>query len=244
MKILMISTTPPVGQTLRRGLEALGHRVVIVDDPSPFDDAMKPEYHMSWSVSLRRRFGDGYDVVHVHSPNLKKFLLAYPYVKRGVPMVCHWHGSDLRIWTRSFPVRRWFMRHAKMNLYSTNDLAWWVHGRKMLLNCPVDCEMFKPGEEPGHGTVVFNGGGKAFNDHRILHENMPEYLQGYSMADIHNAMGLDDTLLSIIALECSACGLKVVQFPWMTRDWVLENASLPVIAKKVEQVYEGLSRNG
>lgn len=235
MNILMISALAPVGQILKRGLERLGHTVVLVDNPSVFDDGMKSDYPLRWVLPLKKQFGDDFDIIHVHSPNLKKFFLVYPY--RHVPMVCHWHGSDLRIWKKSFPVRHWFMRHAKMNLYSTVDLAWWIHGKKKLLLCPVDTEMFKPAEKKGKGTVLFSGGSQSFKAHRVLHKDMPAYLQKFERADVRPAMGLDTHLISITALECASCGLEVVQFPWMNREWVLKNADMMVIAKKLEEIY-------
>lgn len=243
MNILMVGSTPPVGQVLKRGLMQLGHKVDMVDNPSFFDDGMPIEYELTWTMP-RMRYGDRslFDIVHVHSPNLKKWLVAYPYVRAGVPLVCHWHGTDLRDWKKSFPVKNWFIRHAKMNLYSTIDLAWWIQkAPRMLLNCPVDTDLFKPGMTTGTGTVTFNGGAKSFEYHRIPHKKMPSYLQKFEKASIHNdtgEMSVDDGLFSIIAFECASCGLKVEQFPWMTREWVLQNASMNVICKKIEQLYK------
>ena len=126
-----------------------------------------------------------------------------------------------------------------MNLYSTNDLAWWLQGvPKRLLLCPVDTELFKPARTSGEGSVTFDGGAQAYGMHRVPHSNMPMYLQRFDTANIHNAMGLDDTLYSIIAFEAAACGLKVEQFPWMTRDWVLQHSSMTVIAEQLENIYK------
>lgn len=252
----MIGSCPPVGQTLKKGLEQAGHSVTLVDDPSVFDDDVKAEYPLKWSLGLRKGFGDDYprpdgkleipryNVVHVHSPNLKKCLLAYPYVRAGVPLVCHWHGSDLRLFWKSWPAKQWCIKHAKMNIYSTCDLAWWLRDSpKRLINCPVNCDVFKPGETAGDGLVTFDGGAKAFRTHRVPHKEMPEYLRRYQFASIHNAMGLDDNLYSIIAFEAAACGLIVLQFPFMNREWVLSNASIPVITKQLLQVYKEVGRS-
>jgi hypothetical protein len=232
-----------VGQVLRRGLEKLGHTVVMADNPSVFDDGMKPEYDLKWYEPVFGHLGeaDDYDIVHVHSPNLKKFLAVIPY--SDVPLVCHWHGTDLRYWRKAWPVKRYMMKHAAMNLYSTVDLAWWLQGvPKRLLNCPVDTELFKPGDKPGEGSVVFDGGAKAYSQHHIPHKDMPGYLRMFEFASIHNAMGLDDTLYSIIAFECAACGLMVEQFPWMTREWVLQNASIPVVTIQLQKIYQDVMR--
>jgi len=239
MKILMVGSAANVGPVLKRGLERLGHTVVLVHNPSVFDDTVETK-KLKWGFPVKR-YGDGFDVVHVHSPNLKKLLAVFPYWWHCVPLVCHWHGSDLRVWRKSFPVKRWFIRHAAMNLYSTLDLAWWIQGApKRLLNCPVDTELFKPWAVPGSGMVTFNGGGRSFCDHRIPHKEMPEYLRRYSRADIHNSMGLDDGLFSVIAFEAAACGLDVAQFPWMTREWVMGSCGMDVIAEQMEEIYGGL----
>lgn len=237
MKVLMVGSQASVSGNLRKGLECRGHTVVVVHTPTPVDEGC-PHYSSRWVNPLRKQFGDGFDVVHVHSPNLKRFLMVYPYLRGGVPLVCHWHGSDLRVWYKSMPVKRYMMRKAGMNVYSTVDLAWWLRvprDRKVLVNCPVDTDVFKPSGVRGSGVVVFDGGG--LSGHRVPHGDMPGFLCKYEMVDVHNSMGLDDNLMSVVALEAASCGLVVKQFPWIDRRWVEENASVGVVGQQMEELY-------
>lgn len=234
----MVGGSASVSGNLKTGLEHKGHTVVLACDPSPHnDDTVRYEYRLRWCFPLRKQFGDGYDIIHVHSPNLKKYLMIQPYLHDGVPLVCHWHGSDLRIPFKSFPMKHHMIQNASMNIYSTCDLAWWIQTKnKMLLNCPVDTDIFKPLGK-GEGCVVFDGGGKAYAAHKIQHHLMPGYLNRFAEADIHNAMGLDDSLFSVIAFEAASCGLRVKQFPWMDRQWVVDNCDVDVVAERLERIY-------
>jgi len=237
MNILMVHSMCNISTNLKKGLEKLGHKVTIVGVDSPFEDE-KPDITMNWKDILHNKYGDDYDIVYLHSPNFKKCLAIQKYIG-DKKLVCHWHGSDLRIWRKSFPIRTYMLWMADAHIYSTIDLAWWIK-RDMKFNIlpPVDTEQFKPNKEKKMGTVIFDGGGKALEVHKIPHKFMPEYLNKFEKAEIHNAYGLSDKLMSVIALECLACGLKVEQFPNLNREWVVKNASVDVIAKKTEKILE------
>lgn len=237
----MVGGSCNVGCNLKRGLEKLGHRVVLVKELSVFDD-YSPDKTLWWGGVLRKNLGR-FDVVHIHSPNLKKFLFALRYLLAGSVLVCHWHGSDLRLWRKSFPVRHLCFMFGVAHLYSTRDLAWWIwtdKSCKFHVWCPVDTEVFRPYLNRKSGIVLFDGGGKSYQEHRVLHRDMPSYLNRFAVADIRNAMGLDDGLMSVIALEAASCGLVVKQFPWMDRDWVVDHASIGVVSERVESIYKGL----
>jgi glycosyltransferase involved in cell wall biosynthesis len=242
LKILMIGSQCCTSGNLKKALERKGHSVTLVYNSTTTDEPRHLiDYPLLWRLPIKKRYGSDYNIVHVHSMNLKKFLLAFPYIITGTPLVCHWHGSDLRISSKSFPVKCLSMRIAKMNFYSTVDLSWWIKvdkSKKMLLNCPVDTDVFKPNDTKKIGTVVFNGGARAYKTHSVEHREMPNYLNQFESAEIHISYGLDDQLYSVLAFECASCGVVVNKFKWMTRKWVIENAGIKVIGDKVESVYK------
>lgn len=235
MDILMVGSVCNVGCNLKDGLEDLGHSVRYVSDESVFDD-YSPDIIMRWRDIFQKQYGDDFDIVHIHSPNLKKILLAHSYFKKA-KLFCHWHGSDLRSLTKTFPVKKLLLQMADAHIYSTCDLAWWIKkGLKRHIWCPVDTDAFVPIGK-GKGNITFDGGANSYNKHQIAHSDMPKYLSNFASADIHNAFGLDDKLMSVIALECLSCGLKVNQFPLLDREWVVNNASIPIVAKQIEDFY-------
>jgi len=222
---------------LKKGLEKFGHEVVIQDV-------------LRWRDIFRKKYGEQrFDIVHIQSPNFKKLCIGWRYIFgrlffSDAKLVCHWHGSDLRHSLHAFPVYRLLKLMGDFHLYSTLDLRWWLRNisddKKLLFNCPVDIDHFKPSDMVKEGGVVFNGGGKSFAVHRIPHEEMHMYLNRFETVDVHNDDGLDDGLLSVIALEAACCGCKVPQLSNLNRQWVVENASIDSQTKKIIEVYERL----
>jgi len=236
MNILMVGDAAFAGENLVKGLKQRGHTVFHVQVFSWFD------------IFHKKYDGFCFDVVHIHIPNFKKLLMVWRYVFRylffrdkHVKIVCHWHGSDLRHPLKTFPVYRFFQRFGDFHLYSTLDLRWWLkwvsEDRKMLFTCPVDTMLFKSDGGVKEGNVVFRGGGKSFKDHRIPHDKMSGYLNRFSVVDVFNADGLDDGLLSVVAMEAVCCGCRVNQLPGLTRQWVVDNASIDVQTEKLLSVY-------
>ena len=63
MKILMVGNTAFTGVNLKKGLEEQGHKVVLVTD-------------IHWSDFLQKKYGiNGFDIVHIHTPNFKKLVM-------------------------------------------------------------------------------------------------------------------------------------------------------------------------
>lgn len=235
MKVLIVDNTAFVGENIKKGLEMLYHYDVTLDD------------NISWRDSFGHKYNQEYfDIIHVNSPNFKKLATIWNYLRDGTKLVCHWHGSDLRHPVKCFPVYRWLQVHADMNLYSTLDLRWWIKysDKKMLFNCPVDTDVFQPDSvHIKHGHTRFVGGGQSFNVHRISHSDMPRYLNQFETVDIINADGLDDGLLSVIALEAASVDCKINQLPWLNRDWVIDNASILSQTKQLVDVYNDITRS-
>lgn len=224
----MVGEAAFVGENLTKGLRKMGHTVVFDND-------------LHWSQLFRKKYGKQFfDIVHIHSPNFKKLGIVWRYLSKA-KLVCHWHGSDLRHPYKAFPVYHLLKRIADFHLYSTIDLRWWLRrvpdDKKMLFICPVDTTVFRDYGTEKKGVVTFSGGGKSFKVHRVKHENMPDYLNQYAVVNVHNADGLDDGLLSVIAMEAAACGCFVPQLPWLNRKWVVENADVDLQTKKLLEVY-------
>jgi hypothetical protein len=78
--------------------------------------------------------------------------------------------------------------------------------------------------------------------HKVPHDMMPEYLNRFETVHVYNADGLDDGLLSVVAMEAVACGCVVPELPWLDRRWVLDNASIALQTEKLINVYEGLMK--
>ena len=216
MNFLIVGNVASLGWNLKQGLKKKGHDVDIVFDKSICVDGE--------STGIRKK---SYDVVVLNSPNIFKLKRFWRQIFSCRKLVCYWHGSDLRMWKKSFPVRLYFMRRAHVNLYSTVDLAWWLPNddrSKHLISC-VDTDMFKP-----NGTVVLSDGAR--RKEKIPHKDMPSFLNRFECAEVCPAFGLDCGLLQVSHLEAISCGLTVVSHPYFDRDWVLENASIDVYADK------------
>lgn len=241
----MIDNIAFVGENLKKGLEKLGHTVILDTD-------------LHWTQLFRKKYGkQHFDIVHIHSPNFKKLTIVWRYLKNA-KLICHWHGSDLRFPYKAFPVYHYLKRCTDFNLYSTLDLAWWLRkvlqNKKQLFNCPIDTDAFKPNETirkvatpyfESKQETDFTGGGASFKVHRIPHNKMPEYLNRFKIVNVHNKVGdneVDDGILSVVAMEAVCCGCIVPQLPWLDRDWVLMNAELNMQSKKLEDIYKELKK--
>lgn len=231
MDVLMLGDAAFTGENLKKGLEKKGH--IVLHDT-----------FLSWNNLFKKKYNEQhFDIVHIHSPNLKKLLIARKHLKNS-KLVCHWHGSDLRHPIKAFPVYNYFKKHSDFNLYSTLDLRWWLRDisddKKMLFTCPVDTDLFKSNGNRKQGNICFNGGGRSFKVHKIPHKDMPDYLNKYRIVDVINADGLDDGLLSVIAMEAVSCGCIVPQIPWLNREWVLSNANIQDQTEKLLEIYKRL----
>ncbi len=221
-----------LGENLKKGLEDRWNTVLL-------------DTTFSWSDGCHPKYGpQNFDIIHINCPNFKKVCIAARYLGIETKLVCHWHGSDLRHPIHAFPVYRYLMNIADFHLYSTLDLGWWLRDipkdRRLLFTCPIDTDLFRPDNQVKRGEVTFDGGGRSYYVHRIPHEQMPAYLNRFETVNVHNADGLDDGLLSVIALEAAACGCNVPQIPWLDREWVVKNASIGSQTEKLLEVYRRL----
>ena len=88
--------------------------------------------------------------------------------------------------------------------------------------------MFKPMNVKNKNVVVWGRG-------NIPHDKVPEYLNRFKKCEIRNA---SEAILTISFLEALACGLKVKGFEKYDRDYVIKNHSIPVVTKKLIEIYE------
>lgn len=238
----MVGNIASVAGLLKKGLEDQGQKCILVAGSHKYIEG-NPDYSIKYRYMFRKKFGkNDFDIVHLHSPNLKILLMALRYINFK-HLVCHWHGSDLRIRHKSIIAEQLLKKFAGYHLYSTIDLAWWLRkipkDKKELFICPVDTNLFKPMNIKHHGTGIFD------NEHKmnIKHTDMPTIINSYDDVIVYPNMGLSAYLVSVTALECASCGKRVFHHPYMTRDWVIENASIESQTKKLIDIYNKLLKN-
>ena len=242
MNVLMIGNVVSVGWNLTKGLRKNGIDVVFVDNENICTSG-KSDYNMSWDDFLGKGYGKGdFDIVHIHAPNFKKLGLVWRYLNDDTKLICHWHGSDLRIFRKTFPVSRLLKKIADYHLYSTIDLAWWLRNventKKQHFRCPVDTDLFKPYGNKRDGLLVLSGGARTVDP--LMHDDMPEYMNSFDYLDVTPAYDLSKKLLPVSMLEGGACGLYVLNHHWLTRSWVVANASIESQTKKLLDIYNGV----
>lgn len=237
MNVLMIGNVASTGWNLVKGLEKKGINVVLVSDESIVTSGIY-DYQLSWFDFLRKKYGkDYFDIIHIHSPNLKKLSIAYRYL--NAKLVCHWHGSDLRIPRKAFPVYHLLKKISDYHLYSTIDLAWWLRkidkDKKQLFLCPIDTSLFKPDGNKKQGLLTLSDGGKIGSP--IYHDDMPKYMNNFDSLKVIPAYNLSERLLQVSMLEGAACDLNVLNHPWLNRKWVIDNASIDSQTEKLINIY-------
>lgn len=237
MKVLMLGNTCSVGYDLSRGLKQLGAGVTTVWDSvsshtKHFDG--EPDTQLTWKPIPKNYF----DIIHIHYPDLKKYnaIRKLTYDK----LICHWHGRDLKL---NKTIARYFLKKADFHLYSTIDLAYYLRSVKRdkqehFLN-PVDIDKFYPYlmDKPFCTLLMDND---ARNQRDIPTHYMNKFYNQYQEVEIFPRDNMSVRLVSKTALECAAAGLKVKHHPYMTRGWILENASIEVRALKLLDIYRKL----
>lgn len=228
----MVGNTAFVGENLKKGLEELGMNVTLIK-----------EKELRWFKN--KRIDNHFDIVHIHSPNFKKFLYIKKFViqnlLKGKPkIIIHNHGSDLRLKYKMFPCYTFMFFIGDYFLYSTIDLAWWLRtiikdDDKEYFICPVDTDVFKPINKCREGILMW---GKKYSKGRnIPHDEIPDMLNKYAEVSCYPSYGLSPYLVSVSALEAGSCGCKVTHHPYMDRKWIMDNASIVVQCKKLYNIY-------
>ena len=261
MNILIIGNTASTGWHLRNKLKERGHiaHLRFKETPTLSGKSDKEFFPV-----------EEYDIVHFNAPQISavRFIKEYTMWKKAKRVVCHWHGTDLRCLdykvykknrkslkflspllytiykTSRYLTKRTFFKGADYNFYSTHDLAWWLRGipnnKKEHIYCPIDTDTFKPIKCEKQGTFINIGGGLAEGKEKIKHDDMSKHLNKFEKAEIYPAYGISPYILSVTAMECLACGLKVKHHPEKDRNWIIKNCSTPVFTDKVLEVYERL----
>lgn len=245
MKILMIDNICSVGWNLTQGLRNLNIDVVFVGNKKKITSGIY-NHKLSWKDFLQKKYGkDDFDIVHIHSPNFKKLGVTWKYLTefglffKESKLICHWHGSDLRIPIKAFPVYTFLKKVADYNLYSTIDLAWWLKNidknKKEQFTNPINTKLFEPYNCNKKGIVILSSGAKTKKI--ILHDDMPIHLNKFKALEVYPYFGLSDKLLQVSMLEGASCGLNVINHKWLNRNWVIKNASIESQTKKLLNIY-------
>lgn len=250
MKILFIGNTASVPNNLARELNTRGivERADIVffknpclsGEPTADEDLLEP--------------GE-YDIVHLDYCFLfgKLNMKYFKYIINAKNLVCNWHGSDIRGLDMSFtksilykPLKYlsdlYMFNNAKFHLYSTCDLAWWFRNvpanKKVRFIQTIDTDKFTilPDIERA-GNYVFKGGSRGYNRQKVVHDDMPKFLNKFESVVCIPAEGLSPYLVNSTVLEALACGCKVKYHPLKNRDWVLKYASLNYGVDKLLRIY-------
>ena len=224
MKVLIINNVASVGWNQRKGLIARGHEV----------DLLTKEYSINTGTTIKTL--SSYDIVHYNIPGSVRFApQLFYYWLMGAKVVLHYHGTEARNPKQRAILKKLMRMISSYSIVSTPDLLKLVPGSVWLRNC-IDTDVFKP-EGKGEGTVYFNNAKKK----GIRHIEMAKFINQYERAEVlpgTKSGMLDPRLMSVTALECLSCGLKVKHFEKFDREWVIKYYSIPVYTKQLEKIYK------
>lgn len=247
MNILMIGNTASISYNLKQGLEKVGHDVTIISSENNLCTG-KFKYNLTngiFQLSLldKKLTKKHFDILHIHAPNTKIYLIG-KFLAPDAKVILHFHGTSIRKPRKlfSFFIKS-IIQKADYVLYSTIDLRWYLRftKQKELFRCPVDTDLFKPiSNIKKEKSIIFNNSGKR----NRKHEDMPLYMNGFISATIYPNCDLSPYLVSVTALECASCGLKVKYHSYMNRKWVLKNASIKSQTHKLLNIYNNCFKNG
>ena len=246
MNVLMIGNIASTGWNLTKGLRNNSVNVIFVGNKNKCTDG-NYDYSLSWHDFLRKGYSKKYfDIIHINSPNFKKLGLVWKYLTnygiffKETKLICHWHGSDLRILRKTFPVSWLLKKIGNYHLYSTIDLAWWLRhvdkSKKQHFICPVDTDLFKPNNNIKQNLLILSNGGKT--KYPILHKKMPNFMNQYKSVIIKPSHSLSEKLLQVSMLEGASCNLDVLNHTWLNREWVIKHASIESQTKKLITIYK------
>jgi len=238
MKILMIDNPASTGWNLKKGLETEGHSCIFISDKHLVHSGI-PDYLLSSIGFFTKKFDDVFDIIHIHCPSTSKILKFFRTVTK-TPMVCHWHGTGLRLMKSFYPTKHLCNIYAKAHLYSTIDLKWYINlhfknKNTYLFRCPIDTESFKIiNQGKRKNLLVCDNNNKKY----IEHDDMPRVYNEYNNVRVIN--NADSHIVSVSAMESASCGCIVEDLEYIDRNWVLKNASIKNQTKKLLKIYEGV----
>lgn len=254
MKILFIGNIGSSAWNFKKGLSKYKDikRIDLMFDPHPCNSGNPSKSFLK---------PNEYDIVHFSYPiMLKDFFLKYQkYVLNAKVLVCHWRGTDIRGKDFKFPInliyrtfhhfnKQFFFKRADFHIYATYDLGWFLREvpaeKRMWFETPTDTSLFKDYKLKNRkGKVLFQKGARGFSDHKILHSDMPKFLNKFKYAEVVPAFGIDPHILQNAPSECLACGLKVKHHEDKDRAWVIKHRGLKVSAKRLYKLYKQLLRD-
>jgi len=218
MRVLHVGECAFVAENLVKGLNEEGVEAEHLNKP--------------WSLPQCKE----YDVVHVHYPHHFWKLFVEKRTKYE-KLVLHWHGDDLRHFACRAYLKKHFLDNSDLNLVSTPDLQDKLEDAVLLEN-PVNTKMFDDFGWPrlNHAITLDNS-----TQERVLpHYMMPLLFNAYEEVTVlpGSKLGsLNPGLLSVSALEALSCNCRVTHHPKKNRGFILEHHSIPVVTKKLIELY-------
>ena len=266
MKILHIWDQAGVACVLAKHQRKLGHDVSVVKragyDPfGIFEFYGEPLLEVDGKSFIKKAIGQArnYDIVHVHSlykiiPELRS---RYPEKK----LVLHYHGSEARKETKDL-VQMDAEEDSNAVIGSTTDLKPYVGDDMIYVPNPVDTDHFRPANlsrSPSGNAFTFKTTGADIDwvfrylednkidvkvdvldrqDTPIPYSLMPRTLARYSTyIDLKYVAGALLQSSSKTALECLACGLRVLDHKLQYREKLPEEYRPERVAEQVLEIY-------
>jgi len=157
MKILFLHDCAGVALELSRELERRGHQADLyffANDPyiRGYDPHKIRKGGKGLTLFLARKIVKRYDIIHTYNTRFPNHRPYDYYLMRMLrkKVVIHFHGSDLRLRSRSKAVKS--LLNNKVCLVSTPDLLRWAPNAEWLPN-PVDPTMCKPMSFQSHDDI-------------------------------------------------------------------------------------------
>ena len=266
MRILHIWDQAGVACILAKHQRKLGHDVRIMKRAgyNPFgifEFYGEPQLEVDGKSFIKKAIGEArdYDIVHVHS--LYKIIPEMRSKYAQKKLVLHYHGSEARKGTKD-SVQLDAEQDSNAVIGSTTDLMPYVGNDMIYVPNPVDTEHFKPtvvSRSLGANAFTFKTTGANMSwVLRYLKDNnidvkvdvldrqetpvpyslMPETLARYSTyIDLKYVAGALLQSSSKTALECLACGLRVLDHKLQYREKLPEEHRPERVAEQVLEIY-------
>jgi hypothetical protein len=249
MNLLIIGNTASIGWNLKKGLEKY-----YPDLFDRIDLTFKISPTLSGYPTKNILKPNEYDIVLYNYPFFKTYFRYKEYINSNAILINYWHGTDAR--GKNFEnvfvdlayncfhyfFKKFMVKKAEINLYSTFDLSWFLKtNNKQHFYQIIDTDVFTDyNYSTRQGSIVLSKGAKGYESQRIDHEYMPKELNKYKFARIFPAEGLDRHTIQVTHLECLACGLIVEYHEEKNRDWVVKHCSLKAGADRFSQLVKAL----
>jgi glycosyltransferase involved in cell wall biosynthesis len=264
MKILHVLNTAGVASIIAKNMDRIHGTQSQVITRKCQDKYGHTVYGKYWNYSfysfLTRIIFEArnHDIIHLHDRDILIPILKKIYPNK--PVIIHYHGSKIRYrWTE----RKKYWRHADQIIVVTQDLLKYAPENVLLVENPVDTELFQLNESQPelsalHMEYGVNDLAKEIAQNRCIplkihnrrinpipYTKMPELLNQYTHY-IDVKWGYPEILLyppdsfSRTGLEALACGLRVISVNQFEAKGLPEENYPEYVAKILYQIYQKL----